>query len=184
MSNFYVSPCPKPEYGEQILILLANEFNDVEFFYPYYRFIEEGYIPTVVGLSKTEYTGKNQFKFPVAITIDDVNPDDYDLLYIPGGYAPEHLRKSEKVLDLVRTFNKKHKPIVSLCHGPLVLLDAGIINGMHITCWPDLKDSVSKGGAIFHDQTVVRDHNLITSRYPADLPVFMHESLKILKSRL
>ena len=92
MSNYYVAEQEEPKYGEQVLILLADDFNNMEFFYPYYRLIEEGYHVTVAGLTQGDCSGKYKMKFPIETLVSDINPADFDLLYVPGGNAPEILR--------------------------------------------------------------------------------------------
>ena len=181
MSQYYNSNAVEPENGDQILILLAENFHDVEFFVPYYRFIEAGYPVTVAGLKKGECNGKYSMPFSVETVVDDILPENFDLLFIPGGKAPELLRKSEPVLKIVQEFEKNSKPIVSICHGPLVLADAGILNGKNLTGWPDTTYVLVKAGGNYIDQAVLRDKNLITSRWPGDLPQFMKEVLGILK---
>jgi len=182
--NYYVAEPTQIVKGEQILILLAQEFNDLEFFYPYYRLIESGYSVSVVGLETGVCSGKYQMKFPIEKSINDVKAENFDVIYIPGGKAPEYLRKDDRVLKLVKEFEKQKKPIVTICHGPLVLLDAGILAGKSVTGFPEICGELKKGGANVQDQSVVRDHNVVTSRWPGDLPNFMNAFLKILKDKL
>jgi protease I len=182
-NNYIAEPCEQ-KHGEQILIMLADEFNDMEFFYPYYRLLEEGYCVSVAGLKKGDCTGKYQMKFPIDLLMDDVKPENYDALFVPGGNCPEFLRKNPKVIELVKQFNNKSKPILSICHGPVVLLDAGIIKGKKVTGFPEIKDVLINGGAIYEDKSAVRDKNIVTSRKPGDLPNFMKQFLKIMKDRL
>ena len=180
MPNYYAIDDHSPEKGEQVLILLAPQYNDMEFFYPYYRLIEEGYSVTVAGLEKGDCTGKNSYIFPIQTCMDEIKPENFDMVYVPGGKAPEALRKNSLVLDIIRYFAKVHKPIVSICHGPLVLADADVINGRHITCWPEIKDTIQKAGGIYENTSVVQDNKLLTSRWPADLPKFMEKVLNML----
>ena len=181
MKNYYVVEPSEPRYGEQVLIILAENYNDLEFFYPYYRLNGAGYQATVAGIQKGDCKGKNQYTFPIELEISQLKADDYDMLYVPGGKAPEILRKDKAVLQLVKNFVEQKKPVVSICHGPLVLADAGVIQGKKITCWPECKDDIVKAGGQYIDTSVVRDDHLITSRWPGDLPNFMREVLKILK---
>jgi protease I len=181
MANHYVAEQSEPKYGEQVLIFLADGFNDMEFFYPYYRLIEEGYQVTVAGLTQGDCFGKYQMKFPIETLISEIDPANFDLLYVPGGNAPEILRKDQDVLNVVKFFDEREKPIVSICHGPLVLLDAGVLSGKKCTGFPDIKEALEEGGAKYIDNKVVRDVHLITSRFPGDLPAFMIQTLGILK---
>lgn len=119
-------------------------------------------------------------------TIDKVDPDKYDLLFIPGGSpdgAPAVVRKIEKAREITRSFFAKEKPIASICHGPWTLADAGIVKGRHLTSfWHDgVPEDVKKAGGLWEDKEVVVDGNLVTSRYPMDLPFFMRELLKLVK---
>jgi protease I len=180
MPNYYAIENVSPEKGEQVLILLAPQYNDMEFFYPYYRLIEEGYSVTVAGLEKGDCTGKNNYVFPVKFSVDEINPEAFDMVYVPGGKAPEALRKSSRVLDIVRYFADVKKPIVSICHGPLVLADADVLKGRRVTCWPEVKETVEKAGGIYEDTSVIQDNRILTSRWPADLPIFMENVLKML----
>jgi protease I len=181
MPNYYVVNKTEPIKGEQILILLAKQFNDMEFFYPYYRLIEAGFTVVVAGLEKGDCVGKYNHVFPITQLINDIDSDNFDLLFIPGGKAPEELRKSPKVIELVQKFAQKKKPILSICHGPLVLADAGILKGKNVTCFPEVKEAVTRAGAVYHDAPVVKDGSLVTSRWPADLPYFMINMLEMLR---
>jgi protease I len=183
MPSYYRVEQNTPQRGERVLILLAKQYNDIEFFYPYYRLLEEGYDVTVAGLEKGDCAGKNNFQFPITQTVEEIAVDDYenfDMVYVPGGYAPEHLRKNAKVLDIIKHFAAAQKPIVSICHGPLVLADAGILQGKKVTCWPEIKATITQAGGHYEDSAIVTDGSLLTSRWPADLPQFMHTVIKML----
>jgi len=119
-------------------------------------------------------------------TIEKVNPDDYDLLIIPGGSpdgAPATVRKIKKAQEIAKSFFEKKKPVASICHGPWILADAGVVKGKHLTSyWHDgVPEDVKKAGGIREDKEVVVDGNLVTSRYPMDLPFFLRELMKLLK---
>jgi len=118
------------------------------------------------------------------ITIEEVNPDNYDLLIIPGGSpegAPAIVRKLNKAGEITQSFFAKNKPVASVCHGPWTLADSGVIKDRHLTSyWHDgVPDSVKKAGGNWEDKEVVVDGNLVTSRWPADLPAFMREVMKL-----
>lgn len=155
-----------------ILILTENNTEDLEFFYPYYRFIEEGFNVEVATLNGGEFAGKHGIGLKQTRRIEDLSPDDYDLLYIPGGKAPEKLKKSEEVLAFTRQFFDTGKPIAALCHGPQVLAAADIISGRSIAAWPQVEKEVADAGAIYVSRETVIDGPFITGRWPADLPIF------------
>ena len=117
-------------------------------------------------------------------TIEEVNPDDYDLLIIPGGSpdgAPATVRKIKKAQDITKSFFEKNKPVGSICHGPWTLSDANLVKGRRLTSyWHDgVPEDIKKAGGIWEDKEVVVDGNLVTSRYPMDLPFFMREVMKL-----
>jgi archaeal arginyl aminopeptidase len=119
-----------------------------------------------------------------SITIEEVNPENYDLLLIPGGSpegAPAIVRKLNKAREITRSFFAKNKPVASVCHGPWTLADAGVIKDRRLTSyWHDgVPDSVKNAGGKWEDKDVVVDGNLVTSRWPADLPAFMREVMKL-----
>ena len=165
------------------MILVADRFEDLELFYPYYRLLEEGFEVDVAAPSKGVVTGKYGYKFEVKMSIDEVDPDAYDGLVIPGGRAPERVRLVPKAIEIVKRLNEKGKPIAAICHGPQLLISAGVIKGRRVTCYPGIRDDVKLAGAEYVDEEVVVDGNIVTSRYPKDLPAFMREFVKLLKSK-
>jgi protease I len=114
------------------------------------------------------------------LAVIDVDPDDYDLLLLPGGKAPETLRESEPVLDLARTFAEPGKPIAAICHGPQILVSAGLVKGRKMTSYVSVSEELKAAGARYLDEPLVRDGNLITSRNPDDLPHFIDGILETL----
>lgn len=117
-------------------------------------------------------------------TFDEVADIEYDLLYIPGGKAPEALKKSEEVLAIVRDFSASGKTIAALCHGPQVLAAAGVITGKTISAWPDVQKEIEEAGANYASQECCVDGQFITARWPSDLPAFMAQVIKSLNSSL
>jgi protease I len=111
-------------------------------------------------------------------TLDEVNADDYAILVLPGGAAPAAVRKEPKALEIARAFFSSDKPVAAICHGPQVLISAGLVRGRRATCYKSVADELKGAGALYEDREVVVDGKLVTSRQPADLPAFMRETMK------
>ena len=172
---------------KKAIVLTADKFEDMEVFFPVFRLLEVGWQVDIAAPKKEEINGEHGYSLMPEKTIDEVDPDKYDLLLIPGGLpegAPAVVRKNKKAQEIARSFFKKNKPVASICHGPWTLADAGVVKERHLTSyWHDgVPESVKKAGGIWEDKGVVVDGNLITSRYPMDLPAFMRELLKLVKS--
>ena len=163
------------------LIISADNFEDTELLVPYYRFKEEGIGLDVVSLKKGTIRGKHGYEVEVDRTLREVNPDEYDLLFLPGGRAPETLRKEREALEIARSFFKKNKPVAAICHGPQTLISAGLLKGRHATCYGSVAAELKEAGAIYEDKQVVVDGNLVTSRQPSDLPAFVREMMKMIR---
>lgn len=171
---------------KKAVVLTADNFEDMEVFFPVFRLLEEGWAVDIAAPKKEEISGENGYTLMPAKTIGEVDPDEYDLLIIPGGSpdgAPATVRKIKKAQEITQSFFAKGKPVASICHGPWTLADSGVIKGRHLTCyWHDgVPEAVKKAGGIWEDKEVVVDGNLVTSRYPMDLPVFMREVIKLIK---
>ncbi len=169
------------------LVLTADKFEDMEVYVPIFRLQEEGWKVDVAAPKKEEINGENGYTLKPDVTIDEVNPDGYDLLIIPGGStdgAPATVRKMKGAKDIAKSFFAKNKPVASICHGPWTLADAGVVKGRHLTSfWYDgVPEAVKKAGGIWEDKEVVTDGNLVTSRYPMDLPAFMRALMKLIRS--
>jgi protease I len=166
----------------RVLIISADSFEDTELLVPYYRLREEGIDVHVASMTKTKIKGKHGYEVEVDRTLNEINPDGYDLLLLPGGKAPEAIRKEKDALEIAKYFFQRKKPVSAICHGPQILITADLLKGRHATCYksvaPELKDS----GAIYEDKEVVVDGNLVTSRQPSDLPAFLRETIRKLKS--
>jgi protease I len=160
----------------RIAILVENMYEDVEFWYPYYRMKEEGAEVTVVGSGSSEvYRGKHGTEVKVDTSSEKVKAEDFDAVIIPGGYCPDYLRRYSSVLNFVRDMFQMGKVVAAICHAGWVLISAGIVKGKKLTCFRSIKDDVVNAGGIYIDREVVRDGNLITSRFPNDLPYFCKE---------
>lgn len=165
----------------KVLLLAADDFEDTELLYPLYRLREEDVAVTVAGLDRQPVTGKKGHG-PVAVdtTVDQVAADDFDALVIPGGYAPDKLRRSLAVLDLVRAFDGSGKPIAFICHAGWVPISAGILKGRRATSVSAIRDDMVNAGADWADEATVIDGNLISARTPADLGPWMKALLAAL----
>ena len=158
--------------GRKIAVLCGPDYEDMELHYPRYRLIEEGAEIVVAGIGAADYRGKKGYPVTVDAHVTDLNPNDFDAVVIPGGYAPDHMRRSEDLLRFVRDVHDQGKTVATICHGPWVTVSAGIMKGRRATCVPAIKDDVINAGADYTDCPVVVDGNLITSRRPDDLPAF------------
>ena len=158
--------------GRRAAIIVADEFEDLELYYPMYRLQEEGVKTVVVGLTGKSVKGKHEYSIVPDVAIDNVDARDFDILVIPGGKSPERLRLNPKILDFVRSFDRAGKPIAAICHAGQVLASAGIVKGRRLTCVESIRDDMVNAGADYVDRSVVRDRNLVTSRVPKDLPDF------------
>ena len=163
-----------------ILMITGNDVEDLEFFYPYYRFIEAGFHVDVATADGGAFKGKQGLGLKQSKRISDVDCDDYELLYLPGGKAAEKLKKNEDVLELVKNFIETNKFIAAVCHGPQILAAADVIDGHKIAAWPEIEQEVSEAGATYVNQETVIDTPFITARWPGDLPAHMKATLTLL----
>jgi len=178
--------------GKRVAIIVANEFEDVELLYPFLRLSEEGaevvIIPVKGGLHPRPsipdkpVTGRYGTPVPLEVFregeryvvkhLEEVKPEDFDAVIIPGGYSPDYLRIDEKVLSFVKRMYEMGKVVAAICHGPQVLISAGLVKGKRVTAYKAVKDDLINAGAMFENVPAVRDGNLITGRVPDDLPEF------------
>ena len=178
--------------GKKIVIIVAQEFEDIELLYPILRFGEEGaqtiVVPVQTGLHTRPYipdkpvTGRFGHPVPIPVMepgkryivkdIEDIQADAVDCLLFPGGYSPDALRLHPPTLDLVRECYQRGKLVTCICHGPWILASAGIAKGKRVTGYVAVKDDLINAGAEFLDEPVVCDGNIITGRVPDDLPEF------------
>lgn len=165
----------------RVLLLAADQFEDMELLYPLYRLAEEDIAVTVAGLDGKPVTGKKGHG-PVQVdaTVSTVAESDFDALVIPGGYAPDKLRRSPDVLDLVRAFDERGKPIAFICHAGWVPISAKIVKGRRATSVGAIRDDMINAGVDWVDEATVVDGNLISARTPADLGPWMKALLAAL----
>ena len=169
--------------GRKALVLAADDFEDMELLYPVYRLIEEDVAVTVAGLDGHPVRGKKGHgPVPVDTTVDQVAEADFDALVIPGGYAPDKLRRSDAVLSLVRAFDDAGKPIAFICHAGWVPISARILKGRRATSVGAIRDDMVNAGTDWVDEATVVDGNLISARTPADLGPWMKALLAAMDS--
>jgi protease I len=156
----------------KILILVDELYEDLELWYPRLRLEEEGFEIIVAGAELKTYKGKHGYPCEADVMLSDVQESFFDALVIPGGFAPDKLRRNPKVLSLVKEFNTNRKCIAFICHGGWVPISAGILEGKMATSVTTIKDDMKNAGALWEDKEVVIDHNLISSRTVSDLPAF------------
>jgi len=178
---------PKNKPNHKAVVLTADKFEDMEVFFPVFRLLEEGWHVDIAAPNLKEISGENGYVLKPDKTIDEVNPGEYDLLIIPGGApngAPSTVRKIKKAQEIAKSFVTKNKPVASICHGPYTLVSADLVKGRHLTSfWHDgVPEEIKAAGGIWEDKDVVVDGNLVTSRYPMDLPAFMRELMKMVRS--
>lgn len=166
--------------GKKVAVLAGPEYEDLELHYPYLRLIEEGAEVKVLAVKKEAVKGKHGLSIEADLSMDEANPKDFDCVIIPGGWAPDRLRRDPRVLNFVKSIYEQGKIVAAICHGPQVLISAGILKGKRSTCVSAIKDDVINAGAKYEDSPVVRDGNIITSRVPSDLPLFCREIIKAL----
>jgi protease I len=170
--------------GKKVAILAADMFERVELEKPRKALEDAGADVEVVSIHDGEIKGFDHFDpantVRVDKTVEEVSPDDYDALLIPGGVGnPDQLRGDENAVSFVREFHKAGKPMAVICHGPWVLVESGVVRGKRVTSWPTLETDIRNAGGEWVDDEVVVEGNLVTSRKPDDIPAFNREMLRI-----
>lgn len=168
---------------KRIYILIEDLFEDSELIYPYYRLQEAGFDAVSVGPDKGQkYTGKNGLSMISDISVSQADAAEASAVIIPGGYAPDRLRRNRPMVELVRKAHKKCRVIAAICHGPWMLAEAGIISGRKVTGFFSISTDLKNAGAEYIDREVVVDENIITSRGPKDLPVFCRNIIELIEA--
>jgi archaeal arginyl aminopeptidase len=165
------------------LIISADNFEDTELLVPYYRLKEEGAEVDIASIKRGPIKGKHGYEVEANKELKEIKPDNYDILVLPGGKAPETVRKDKNAIEIAKHFFQRNKPVAAICHGPQTLITAGLLRGRHATCYKSVAPEIKEAGALYEDKEVVVDGNLVTSRQPSDLPAFMRETLKMLRKR-
>ena len=166
--------------SEKIILITYDNCDDSEVMYPYFRMLEAGYEVDVASLEKRTINAKYHYKIAAGLVPDEIRPELYAGLILPGGTAPEKLRQNADILNAVRYFMDNDLPVASICHGQQILISSGRISGRHATCYPGIRDDLVNAGALYENAPVVVDRKLVTSRRPEDLPYFMREFMKLL----
>ena len=166
--------------GRKVAILAADDYEDTELWYPYYRMREAGAEVKVVGTASSADVVRSKHGYAVTIDLraNEANADDFDAVIVPGGYAPDKLRRCAATLAFVRNLFQQDKVVAAICHAGWVLVSAGVLKGKRATSFSAIKDDMKNAGADWVDDEVVVDGKLITSRHPADLPAFCREIIK------
>jgi protease I len=166
--------------GKKIGILVEDIYQELEVWYPLLRFREAEAEVVVIGPERKTYHSKHGYPVAADTTMDAVRGDDFDALIIPGGYAPDRMRRYEEMVKLVRDAFRKGKVVAAICHGGWMLASADVVRDRTATCFFAIRDDLVNAGACYVDQEVARDGNLITSRKPEDLPAFCRTIIEAL----
>lgn len=171
--------------NQTVICLLDDEFEDLELWYPVYRVREAGATVLFAGPEKGKtHIGKYGVPATADLSFDEVNSGNIIGLLVPGGWAPDKLRRYPKVLQLVQEANAADKPIGQICHAGWVLISAKILEGRKVTSTPGIRDDMENAGASWHDEAVVVDGNLISARRPPDLPPYAKAFVEALEQRM
>lgn len=162
------------------LILVGPEYEDLEVWYPKYRLEERGYDTVLAGIGEPSYRGKHGYPCPIDAHVRDVPASKIVGLLAPGGWAPDKIRRDPHALQRVREVHDAGKIVATICHGPWILISAGIVRGRRMTSTVGIRDDLVNAGAIWVDEPVVVDGNIISSRVPKDLPQFGLALVKLL----
>lgn len=167
--------------NKKIVQIVSHDFEDLELWYPVLRLREEGAIVDIAAEKKdVEYIGKYGVPIISNMSFEDIDPDQYDAILVPGGWSPDKLRRYEEVLKVIKFMDKQKKVIGQICHAGWVLISADILKGKKVTSTPGIKDDMINAGATWVNESVVVDGNLVSSRRPPDLPDYMREFIKVL----
>jgi protease I len=169
--------------GKRVAIVVANGFEQVEMTSPREALEEAGAETYLISIEDSRVKGWKHTDwgdtFAVDVPIDEAEPEDFDALLLPGGVMnPDKLRRDERAVEFVRQFFEEGKPVAAICHAPWTLIDAGVVEGRHVTSYPSLRADLENAGAVWTDEEVVVDQGLVTSRKPEDLPAFNAKMLE------
>lgn len=158
---------------KKVLTVIEDDFEDSELIYPHYRLQEEGAVSHIAGKEADKiYTGKNGVPVVSDFSFDQIRIEEYDALLVPGGWAPDKLRRYDQVIDMVKHMDSSKKIIGQICHAGWVLISADILQGVSVTSTPGIKDDMTNAGATWHNEEVVTHGHIVSSRRPPDLPAY------------
>ena len=171
--------------NSRIAILVDQQYQEMEIWYPLYRFREAGAkVVTVGAVAGQVYPSKIGYPCKADVSWEDVKAADFDGVLAPGGFAPDFIRRHPAAISFVKDFNTQGKLVSAICHGPWVLCSADVLRGKRATSFFAIKDDVVNAGALWEDSEVVRDGNLVTSRKPDDLPAFCVACIEVLAEKM
>ena len=169
--------------GKKVAVLVADLYQELEFWYPYLRLLEEGAQVVAVGPERKVYKSKLGYPARAALSAEEADPEKFDAVVIPGGYAPDHLRRKRELVEFVRKMAEGGKVVAAICHGGWMLCSARVVEGKRVTSFYAIRDDLENAGATWVDEPVVVDGNIITSRVPDDLPEFLQAIIAALASQ-
>jgi protease I len=170
--------------GKKIAVLMTDMYEDVEYTEPAQAFKEAGHELIVIEKEKGKTVKGKQGESTATVDtgIDDVSPEEFDALFLPGGFSPDILREDDRFVAFSKAMMDAKKPVMAICHGPQLLITAETLDGRDVTGYKSIAVDLKNAGAAFHDkEVVVCGNQLVTSRKPDDLPAFIHESLNVLQ---
>ncbi len=166
--------------GKRVAVLISDMYQELEYWYPYYRLKEEGAEVVAVGPEVAQYKSKMGYPAKATLAADSARAEEFDGVVIPGGFAPDIMRRNAALVEFVRKMAQTGKVVAAICHGPWMLCSAKVLDGKRVTSFIAIRDDVEHAGATWVDEPVVRDWNIITSRVPDDLPAFTREIIAAL----
>lgn len=166
---------------KRVAVLVEDDYQELELWYPVLRFKEAGCRVTVVGPGRQEvYLSKLGYPVKEELAVQKCRAEDFDAVIVPGGFAPDRMRRVPAMVDFVRAMHEAGRVVGAICHGPQILISAGVLRGRRATCFASIKDDLVNAGAEYIDAAAVVDGNLVTSRTPEDLPAFCRAILELL----
>jgi protease I len=173
-----------PLAGKRVAVLAENMYEDLELWYPLIRLREAGAEVSVVApTAGATYKSKHGLEVKADLSAEDAKAKQFDAVVIPGGFAPDYMRRSEAMVRFVKDANDEGKVVAAICHAGSMLVSAKVLKGKTVTCYKSIKDDVVNAGGNYVDRAVVRDGDLITSRVPDDLPAFCGEIIAALSTK-
>ncbi|RLQ93788.1 type 1 glutamine amidotransferase domain-containing protein [Falsibacillus albus] len=170
--------------GKKVLSLVHHDFEDLELWYPILRLQEEGAAVQLAGENAGEkYIGKYGVPAVSDLSYGEIKAEEFDAILVPGGWAPDKIRRFPEVLAVLRFMEEQKKPIGQICHAGWVLISAKILEGKKVTSTPGIKDDMENAGAVWLDEPVVVDGHLVSSRRPPDLPDYLREFIKVMEEK-